>query len=40
MTFPTFCACLAFVGVFLMGVAAIIFALRKRSPDNHDLFQK
>lgn len=41
MTFPTFCACLAAIGVFLIGVASMIHALRRRTPPgNHDLFQK
>ncbi len=41
MTFPIFCACLAALGVFLIGVAAMIAACRKRTPPgNHDLFQK
>ncbi len=41
MTFPIFCACLAAIGVFLLGVAAMIAACRTRAhTGNHDLFQK
>lgn len=41
MTFLTFCAALGFLGLFLIGIAALITALRHPPrPLNHDLFNK
>ncbi len=41
MTFLTICAALGFLGLLLLGVAAMIAVCRKRAaPGNHDLFQK
>lgn len=40
MTLVTFCLSLGFIGLFLLGLSAMIFVLRKRPSGNHDLYQK